>query len=55
MNETNDSGAGGMLGVLSGTESLKGEIRVERSSIWMVAAATVATAATILVLKKFFK
>lgn len=54
MNETNDNGTGGLMGVLSGTESLKGEIRVERSSIWIVAAAVVATAATILILKKIF-
>lgn len=56
MNEANDNGTqSGIMGVLSGQESLKGEIRVERSSIWIIAAAVVATTVTILTLKKIFK
>lgn len=54
MTENNDNG-GGIFGVLNGTESLKGEIRVERSSIWIIAAAVVATAVAVLTLKKIFK
>lgn len=55
MSEVNNNESGNIMGVLSGQESLKGEIRVERSSIWITAAAVVATAVTILILKKIFK
>lgn len=54
MDDTNNT-TSGLLGVLSGNESLKGQISISPTSIWMVSGAIVATAAIILIMRKFLK
>lgn len=54
MDETTGTN-GNILGVLSGTESLKGELKIETKSIWTVALAIIVTSAAIITLTKVLR